>query len=290
MSHPSSWLLDLCRETYRTAPGFTTIREFVCCSHALKSCRSSSSQSRTHTRIDTRASEALHKRKKAPANFGKPCGTKVLKHLTSQPPNWTPLSACPMCPIARGQNPRLSQRPRSCRRSVGKRVSEPNDIQGSTQENYSTVDSKTLENGPRRIYAGCPSSGGFGVGGQSYSNLLASTVGVLFVVYLSYGAEIQCQCCCQGTAQLSRNVSCSSLILNGITFASVGGSRDPGSCLHNTCSIIIVFMQASESYLQGQYLGSPSLIGRHIPKASKLANSSSLGVAPRGLRLSPNHA
>ena len=37
------------------------------------------------------------------------------------------------------------------------------------------VDSKNLEDGPRTIYAGVPSSLGFGVGGQSYSNFLAST-------------------------------------------------------------------------------------------------------------------
>ena len=39
-----------------------------------------------------------------------------------------------------------------------------------------TVDSQQLEYGPGRIYAGFPSSLGFGVGGQSYSNFLASTV------------------------------------------------------------------------------------------------------------------
>ena len=39
-----------------------------------------------------------------------------------------------------------------------------------------TVDSKKLEYGPGAIYAGFPSSLGFGVGGQSCSNFLASTV------------------------------------------------------------------------------------------------------------------
>ena len=39
-----------------------------------------------------------------------------------------------------------------------------------------TVDSKKLEYGPGKIYDAVPSSLGFGVGGQSYSNLLASTV------------------------------------------------------------------------------------------------------------------
>ena len=38
-----------------------------------------------------------------------------------------------------------------------------------------TVDSKLLEYGPRMIYAGVPSSEAFGIGGQSYSNFLAST-------------------------------------------------------------------------------------------------------------------
>ena len=38
------------------------------------------------------------------------------------------------------------------------------------------VDSNTLEYGPGTIYAGFPSSEGFGVGGQSYSNFPASTV------------------------------------------------------------------------------------------------------------------
>ena len=39
-----------------------------------------------------------------------------------------------------------------------------------------TVDSKKLEYGPGTIYAGFPSSLGFGVGGQSYSKFPASTV------------------------------------------------------------------------------------------------------------------
>ena len=38
------------------------------------------------------------------------------------------------------------------------------------------IDSKMLEYGPGTIYAGAPSSRGFGVGEQSYSNCLASTV------------------------------------------------------------------------------------------------------------------
>ena len=38
------------------------------------------------------------------------------------------------------------------------------------------VDSKKLEHGAGAIYAGFPSSLGFGVGGQSYSHFLASTV------------------------------------------------------------------------------------------------------------------
>ena len=37
------------------------------------------------------------------------------------------------------------------------------------------VDYKELEYGPKAIYAGFPSSPGFGVRGQSYSNFLAST-------------------------------------------------------------------------------------------------------------------
>ena len=41
------------------------------------------------------------------------------------------------------------------------------------------VDSKELEYGPGTIYAGCPSSLGFGVGGPSYSNFLASTAWLL---------------------------------------------------------------------------------------------------------------
>ena len=35
------------------------------------------------------------------------------------------------------------------------------------------VDSNKLEYGPGTIYAGCPSSLGFGVAGQTYSNFLA---------------------------------------------------------------------------------------------------------------------
>ena len=42
-------------------------------------------------------------------------------------------------------------------------------------ESCSTVDSNKLEFGPGSIY-GCPSSLGFGVGGESSSNFLASTV------------------------------------------------------------------------------------------------------------------
>ena len=42
-----------------------------------------------------------------------------------------------------------------------------------------TVDSKKLEYGPGTKYAGLPSSLGFGAGGQSYSNFLASTVELL---------------------------------------------------------------------------------------------------------------
>ena len=38
------------------------------------------------------------------------------------------------------------------------------------------VDSKKLVYGTRTIYAGVPSSLGFGVGGRPYSNFLASTV------------------------------------------------------------------------------------------------------------------
>ena len=40
------------------------------------------------------------------------------------------------------------------------------------------VGSKKLEYGPGTIYPGCPSFLGVGVGGQSYSNFLASTVGI----------------------------------------------------------------------------------------------------------------
>ena len=48
------------------------------------------------------------------------------------------------------------------------------------------IDSKELEYGPtsRTIYAGCPSSPGFGVRGQSSSDFLASTVRVLNQVAL----------------------------------------------------------------------------------------------------------
>ena len=38
-----------------------------------------------------------------------------------------------------------------------------------------------LEYGPGEIYAGCPSSRGFGVAAQSYSNFLASTVSAVNV-------------------------------------------------------------------------------------------------------------
>ena len=38
-----------------------------------------------------------------------------------------------------------------------------------------TVDSKKLENGPETVYAGFPSSLGFGFAGPSYSSFLAST-------------------------------------------------------------------------------------------------------------------
>ena len=38
------------------------------------------------------------------------------------------------------------------------------------------VDSEKLEYGPETIYAALPSSQGFGVEGQLYSNFLASTV------------------------------------------------------------------------------------------------------------------
>ena len=40
-----------------------------------------------------------------------------------------------------------------------------------------TVDSKKLEHGCRMMYAGCSSFFGFGAGGRSCSNFLASTVG-----------------------------------------------------------------------------------------------------------------
>ena len=39
------------------------------------------------------------------------------------------------------------------------------------------VDSKKLEHGSMAIYADCPSSLGVGVGGEAYSNFLASTGG-----------------------------------------------------------------------------------------------------------------
>ena len=42
-----------------------------------------------------------------------------------------------------------------------------------------TVDSKKLKYEPRTIYDGFPSTLGFGVGGKSYSNFLASTVSFL---------------------------------------------------------------------------------------------------------------
>ena len=44
------------------------------------------------------------------------------------------------------------------------------------QHNTRAVDSKRLECGPGTILAGIASSLGFGVGGQSYSSSLASTV------------------------------------------------------------------------------------------------------------------
>ena len=40
------------------------------------------------------------------------------------------------------------------------------------------VDSKKMEYGPGTMYAAFPSSLGFRVAGQSYSNFLASTVGI----------------------------------------------------------------------------------------------------------------
>ena len=40
------------------------------------------------------------------------------------------------------------------------------------------VDSKKLEDGPGKLYAGVPPSLGFGVGGQSYCNFLASAAGL----------------------------------------------------------------------------------------------------------------
>ena len=43
-----------------------------------------------------------------------------------------------------------------------------------------TVDSKKLEYGPGTIYAGFPFFQAFGVEGQSYSNFLASTVGLFW--------------------------------------------------------------------------------------------------------------
>ena len=45
---------------------------------------------------------------------------------------------------------------------------------------YSIEDSKKVDYGPRTIYAGVPSSQACGVGGQSYSNFLVSTVQVCF--------------------------------------------------------------------------------------------------------------
>ena len=46
----------------------------------------------------------------------------------------------------------------------------------------STVDSKKLEYRPKTIYAAFSSSLGLRVGGQSYSDFLASTVGVMYTL------------------------------------------------------------------------------------------------------------
>ena len=52
------------------------------------------------------------------------------------------------------------------------------------------VDSKKLEYGPGTIYAGVPSSLGFGVGGQQYSNFLASTLQIQTTVHLHFCAAV----------------------------------------------------------------------------------------------------
>ena len=52
-----------------------------------------------------------------------------------------------------------------------------------------TVGSKKLEYGPGTICAGCPSSPGFGVGGQSYSNFPAYTLGLSLNVHLEILAD-----------------------------------------------------------------------------------------------------
>ena len=49
---------------------------------------------------------------------------------------------------------------------------------------------RKLEYGPGTIWAGVRSSEAFGVGGQSYSNLLASTVGLWAFVLLAFGVLI----------------------------------------------------------------------------------------------------
>ena len=53
------------------------------------------------------------------------------------------------------------------------------DIPSRSHVQVGTVDSKMLEYGPGTIYAGFPFSLGFGVGRQSYCNLLASSVIVI---------------------------------------------------------------------------------------------------------------
>ena len=64
---------------------------------------------------------------------------------------------------------------------------------------YMGVDSKKLEYGSGTIYAGVPSSLGFGVRGLSYSNFLASTAShhLSFLAYLtipySKGAKMKPQ-------------------------------------------------------------------------------------------------
>ena len=63
-----------------------------------------------------------------------------------------------------------------------------------------TVDSKKLEHGSGTIYAGVPSCLGFGVGGQSYCNFLASTVYVISSPFWFDTSQLKVTVGCHGQA------------------------------------------------------------------------------------------